>query len=141
MTFRHGAATATAVVAALLSAAANRPGMQPQQLQSSPTVQPVVAPAATAPTPKPVAPMKTLTKGATGKEIQRALADYATRTGQTYVVDSADFDPNPKPKSLSVNVPPDVPASTTAVVRDLAVWRSRTRGGHRLMISGCVDSR
>jgi hypothetical protein len=32
-------------------------------------------------------------------------------------------------------------SSTTAGVRDLAVWRSGTRGGHRLMISGCVDSR
>ena len=31
--------------------------------------------------------------------------------------------------------------STPAVVRDLAAWRSRTWGGHRSMIPGCVDSR
>lgn len=37
--------------------------------------------------------------------------------------------------------PAPSPSTTTAGVRDLAVWRSRTRGGHRSMISGCVDSR
>jgi hypothetical protein len=37
-------------------------------------------------------------------------------------------------KALDVVLP-----STTAVVRDLAVWRSRTKRGHRSMIRSCVD--
>lgn len=113
MKFQHGAATATAVVAALLSAAAGRPGMQPQAPTSSPSVQPMVAPAQSAHDPKPVAPMKPLRKGATGNDIQRALADYTARTGQTYVVNSAAFAPGAKPKRLAADVPPDVPDSFT----------------------------
>jgi hypothetical protein len=43
---------------------------------------------------------------------------------------------------LNQRIPGEAPrTSTPAVVRDLAAWRSRVWGGHRVIVVSCVDIR
>lgn len=86
---------------------------------SDPAAVSQAGPGSVSGSPKPMPPMNKLAKGATEKDLQRALNAYAIQSGQTYSVDASSIQPATAGRSkFAVATEPDVPASFTYLTVD-----------------------
>ena len=83
-----------------------------RQTTPGPAAVAQTAPSSSSGPPKPMPPMKKLAKGATEKDLQRALNAYALQSGQTYSVDASTIDPKTVSSGeFAAAGDPDVPGS------------------------------